>query len=157
MTLCASTGPEGAASEIRGMSRAAAIAQAAGSLACPVRLLFVSHTSDFSGAEVAMLRLIQSLPAGTDVAVACPPSGPLADALDAHGIARVAIAGTDVSFRLDPRTTPRGLAALGRSGLDVVRAIRRLRPDVIHANGTRAGLLAGPAARATGTPLVVQI
>jgi glycosyltransferase involved in cell wall biosynthesis len=38
-----------------------------------------------------------------------------------------------------------------------VRAIRRLRPDVVHANGVRAGLLTGIPARVTRTPLVVQV
>jgi L-malate glycosyltransferase len=104
-----------------------------------------------------MLRLLRSLPAGMDVAVACPPEGPLAAALDEHGVARVPITGTDVSFRLHPVSTPRGLAALAGSALGLVRTLRRLRPDVVHANGVRAGLLAGIPSRLTGTPLVVQV
>lgn len=120
-------------------------------------MLFVSHTSDFSGAEVAMLRLLRSVPGGTEVAVACPSAGPLADALDRAGVARVAIPGTDVSFRLHPLTTPRGVLALARSSLALARAIRRLRPDAIHANGVRAALLAGAPAALTRTPLVAQV
>jgi glycosyltransferase involved in cell wall biosynthesis len=104
-----------------------------------------------------MLRLLRTLRLHHEVAVACPAEGPLAGALDEHAIRRIPIAGTDVSFRLRPLTTTRGLVALGASSLGLVRAIRRWRPAVVHANGVRAGLLTAPAARLTRTPLVVQV
>jgi glycosyltransferase involved in cell wall biosynthesis len=104
-----------------------------------------------------MLRLLRNLRARHEVAVVCPPEGPLADALDEHGIRRLPIRGTDVSFRLRPLTTTRGLAALAASSLGLARAIRRWRPAVVHANGVRAGLLTAPVARLTRTPLVVQV
>jgi glycosyltransferase involved in cell wall biosynthesis len=104
-----------------------------------------------------MLRLLRVLRTRHEVAVACPSEGPLADALDDQGIRRLAIPGTDVSFRLRPLTTTRGLIALAASSLGLLRAIRRWRPAVVHANGVRAGLLTVPAARLTRTPLVVQV
>jgi len=123
-----------------------------------VRVLFVNHTSDFSGAEVAMLRLIASLPGEVRSSVACPPEGRLADVLDARGIERHPLPGTRVSFRLHPVDTPRGLADLGRSAAAVGEIARRAGADVVHANGTRAGLIAVPAARLRRAPaLVVQV
>src|SRR3954453_17545031 len=124
----------------------------------PLRTLFVSHTSDFSGAEVALLRLVPALSAdGVRCAVACPAGGRLSERLDAEGIERHPIAGTDLSFRLQPATTARGLVGLARSAWDRRRLARRWRADVIHANGVRAGLLAVPVSRSGGPPVVVQV
>jgi glycosyltransferase involved in cell wall biosynthesis len=105
-----------------------------------------------------MLRLVASLPPSVAAAVACPPEGRLVAVLDARGIARHALPGTSVSFRLHPRDTPRGVAGLARSARAVATIARRVRADVVHANGTRAGLIAAPAARARrAPPLVVQV
>jgi glycosyltransferase involved in cell wall biosynthesis len=117
----------------------------------------VSHTSDFSGAEVALLRLIGALGPTVRCAVACPAEGPLADALHARAIEHFPIAGTGVSFRLDPVATARGLGELARSTLEVARLARRWRADVVHANGVRAGLLTVPVGRLGGPPVVVQV
>ena len=123
-----------------------------------LRVLFVNHTSDFSGAEVAMLRLVASLPASVEAAVACPPEGRLAEVLDARGVERHALPGTALSFRLHPVDTPRRVADLARSTRIVGTLARRVGADVIHANGTRAGLIAAPPARAhRAPPLVVQL
>lgn len=107
-----------------------------------MRVLFVNHTGAVSGAEIALLRLIGRLEAQADVAVACPPEGRLARMLEERAIEHLPIDGTDVSFRLDPRQTSRGLALLAGSGRQLRRLARRWRPDVVHANGVRAGLLA---------------
>jgi glycosyltransferase involved in cell wall biosynthesis len=104
-----------------------------------------------------MLRLLEGLSGSVESAVACPPEGPLADAVDARGIQRFAIPGTDVSFRLHPVTTTRGMAALGHSIVTLGRLARRWRADIIHANGVRAGLLSVPVARLGGPATVVQV
>jgi L-malate glycosyltransferase len=104
-----------------------------------------------------MLRLLRALPPGTASAVACPSGGPLAATLAEHGVEHLPIRGTGVSFRLHPRWTPVGLADLGRSVADLRRHVRHWRPDVMHANGTRAGLLAVPVRRTGGAGLVVQV
>jgi glycosyltransferase involved in cell wall biosynthesis len=117
----------------------------------------VSHTGDFSGAEVAMLRLLRALPADVERAVACPPSGPLATALAGAGVEQLPIPGTAVSFRLHPRWTTQGLIDIGRSVAALRAQVRRWRPDVVHANTTRAGLLAAPLGRGDHPRLVVQV
>lgn len=122
-----------------------------------MRLLFVSHTGGFSGAEAAMIRLLRALPPDVRTAVACPPRGRLAEALAAEGVEVLPIEGTSVSFRLRPRTTAAGLAALLRSMAALRRHTRRWRPDVIHANGPRAGLVAASAGGRGRPGLVVQV
>src|SRR3954447_3698972 len=112
-----------------------------------LRVLFVSHTGEFSGAEASMLRLLDALPPDVERAVACPPDGRLAAAVAQRGIEHRPIRGTAVSFRLHPRWTAVGLADLGRSVTELRAHVRRWRPDVLHANSTRAGLLAAPLRR----------
>ncbi len=121
-----------------------------------MRILFANHTSAWSGAEVALMRLANELRREHDVAVACPSGGPLADAVDAAHIPRLALPEVDVSMRLHPVATPRGLAKMSSGGLALARAASRFRADVIHANTMRVGLMASVAVRAGAPPVVLH-
>jgi glycosyltransferase involved in cell wall biosynthesis len=121
-----------------------------------VRILFVNHTGAWSGAEVALLRLVASLRDEHEVVVACPPGGPLAAAVDRAGVRRLDVPAFEASLRLHPVRTPVGLAQLAVAALALVRLVRRVRPDVVHANTPRAGLMAAPARRLGGPPVVVR-
>lgn len=119
-------------------------------------VLFVNHTAAASGAELALLRLVDGLRSEHRVAVACPPDGPLAGLLDAAGVARHGIPAFEASLRLDPVQTPVGVGRLAAAGAALARLTRRLRPDVLHANTPRAGLEGAIARRLGGPPLVVR-
>jgi glycosyltransferase involved in cell wall biosynthesis len=121
-----------------------------------MRVLMVNHTSGFSGAEVALLRLIHGLGGDCQCAVACPSPGPFPDRLRAEGIEHYEITGTDASIRLQPSKTPRALVKLMRSALEVGAVSHRFGADVIHANGLRSGLIASITPRRNRPPLVVQ-
>jgi glycosyltransferase involved in cell wall biosynthesis len=105
------------------------------------RILFVNQTSQVSGAERSLLALLDGLGDAVEVIVACPP-GQLADEIAARGIPWRAIVGTRASFRLHPVHTTKGLADIARSALQVRRIAAAWRVDLIHANTTRAALLA---------------
>lgn len=120
-----------------------------------MRVLFVNHTARVSGGELSLLGLLEALPDEVEVAVACPP-GALTERLDAAGIARLPIQGTDGSLRLHPRRTPRALGEMAQAAVDIHRAVSRFRPDVVHANSIRAGLIAVAAHPAVGPPVVVH-
>jgi glycosyltransferase involved in cell wall biosynthesis len=122
-----------------------------------MRILFATHTGAWSGAEAALLRLMESLRSEHELAVACPPSGPFAAKMDQVGIERLSIPAVEVSFRLDPVLTPRGLAQLGAAGVALTRAARRFDADIIHASTMRAGLIGAIATRIGGPPLVVRV
>ena len=55
------------------------------------------------------------------------------------------------------RHTPRGIAEIARSSLQVRSAVRRLEPDLVHANTTRAALLAVLGRRRGGPPVLAHI
>jgi glycosyltransferase involved in cell wall biosynthesis len=106
-----------------------------------MRVLYVNQTAQISGAERSLLALLSGLDGDPESLVACPP-GDLSEALREGGIETTAIAGTEASFRLHPLHTPRGLGEIGHSSLQVRRLASRLAPDLVHANTTRASLLA---------------
>lgn len=106
-----------------------------------MRVLYVNQTGDVSGAERSLLALIGGLQGEVEPTLACP-DGTLSRLAAEAGIAREPILGTQASFRLHPVHTSRGLAEIGRSALQVRRLAQREAPALVHANTTRAALLA---------------
>jgi L-malate glycosyltransferase len=120
-----------------------------------MRVLYANQTGQVSGAERSLLDLIGRLPADVEPHVASP-RGELREELQGRGIAWSELPQTDLSFRLHPVHTGRGLAQLAGSARQLRRAARRLRPDVLHANTTRATLAALPA-HPGGMPLIGHV
>jgi glycosyltransferase involved in cell wall biosynthesis len=81
-----------------------------------------------------------------DAVVAAYGPGPLRDAAAAAGVPFVAL--QHVRRALSPWRDPRGLAEL-------VGLMRRFRPDLVHLNSSKAGVLGAVAARVARVPLVV--
>lgn len=121
-----------------------------------MRVLYVNQTSQVSGAERSLLALLEGLGEEVEESVACP-RGELSGAVRGLGIDVAPIVGTQASFRLHPLHTGRGLLDIGRSSLQVRRLARRVGPDLIHANTTRASLLALLARRGAGPPVLAHI
>jgi L-malate glycosyltransferase len=115
-----------------------------------VRVLYVSHTGQVSGAEEALCDLLRVLP--TDVEpLAGSPRGPLWERLEHLGIPVHELPATEGSLRLHPSQTPRAIGALAHAGGAIARLTRRQGADVVHANSVRAGLTTTLAA-AVGAP-----
>lgn len=106
-----------------------------------MRVLYVNQTADVSGAEHSLLALVAGLRGEVEPTLACP-SGRLSQLAAEAGIPTEPIVGTQASFRLHPVHTTRGVAEIGRSALQVRGLAKRLAPPLIHANTTRAALLA---------------
>ena len=121
-----------------------------------LRVLFVNQTAQVSGAEKSLLTLIEGLEGKVTPLVACP-EGELSAELRAIGIEPIPIRGTKGSFRLHPLHTGRGLLEMAESSLQIRRIVKRVTPDLVHANTTRAALLALLACGRSGPPLVAHI
>jgi glycosyltransferase involved in cell wall biosynthesis len=121
-----------------------------------MNILFLNHTAASSGAELALLRLIEGLRAEHTVALACPDDGPLSDQAYVAGIRRFSVPAFEASLRPDLLHTPVGLVRLGEGGIAVRRVARGFGADLVHANTTRAGLIGAVARRLGGPPLVVR-
>jgi len=121
-----------------------------------MRVLYVNQTAQVSGAERSLLALLQGLGGRVEPQVACP-SGELSEVLRGVGVEALPIAGTGASFRLHPVHTTRGLAEIARSSFQIRRLVARERPDLVHANTTRASLLALLARASGGPPAIAHI
>jgi glycosyltransferase involved in cell wall biosynthesis len=124
-----------------------------------LRVIYLDHTSQLSGGELALTRL---LPVLTDVEphVILGEEGPL--------VARLQQAGVSVEvFPMNRRTRhlEKDAVRLGRLPLSaawdtvwysvrLARRLRRLRPDVVHTNSLKSGIYGSIAARLSGIPLV---
>lgn len=122
-----------------------------------MKVLIVNQTSQMSGAEHSLLTLLDSLYGGDVELFAAVPNGALEKALARRGVPLRKIRGTDASFRLHPLHTPRALMELALAGRAVAAIARRERAQLVHANTTRAGLVALAARRLGGPPVLVHL
>jgi L-malate glycosyltransferase len=121
-----------------------------------VRVLYANHTSLVSGGERSLLDLLGGLPPEVEPIVACPP-GALTEAVRALRKPSAAMPEIDGSFRLRPWHSFRGLLQIIHGGIRLRSLAGRRSTHLIHANSTRAGLMAVVAARLGGPPVVVTV
>jgi L-malate glycosyltransferase len=106
-----------------------------------MRVLFVNHTAQVSGAERSLLDLVRDLDGRVEPHLACP-EGDLLDRARALEVPTHRITGTDGSLRLHPLRTPQSLAEIARSRAEIRRLAAGCDADIVHANSVRAGLMA---------------
>jgi L-malate glycosyltransferase len=111
-----------------------------------MRVLYVNHTAEISGAERSLLSLLAALPNTVEPRVGTP-RGQLSAAVRELGLPVTAITGTAGSLKLHPVHTSRALVEMGLAAAQVRRGADHHRAEVVHANSIRAGIvlaLAGP-------------
>jgi len=108
------------------------------------RLLLVITLAETGGAQSYVASLLPALTPEFDVAVAAHGDGFLRDAARAAGVRYVAL--EHVRRPLDPRRDLLGT-------LELIRLFRRARPDIVHVNSSKAGVLGRVAAAATRVPV----
>ncbi len=120
-----------------------------------MKVLFYNHTGQVSGAERVLLMILARLDrVNFDLLVICPEPGPLSGMVTSLGVPVQNIPGLEARFtwRVD-----RLLRYLGSFFLvigQLRRRVIRLKPDLIHANSIRAGLVATAATLGLGTRVV---
>jgi glycosyltransferase involved in cell wall biosynthesis len=108
------------------------------------RVLVLITLPEIGGAQTYVASLLPGLAQEFDVAVAAHGTGWLAERAAEAGVRYVSL--QHVRRPIDPLEDLRGLAEL-------VRLLVRLRPDVVHANSSKAGILGRIAATLTGVPV----
>ncbi|HUE95902.1 MAG TPA: glycosyltransferase family 4 protein, partial [Longimicrobiaceae bacterium] len=121
-----------------------------------MHVCYLSHTSEIQGGgERSLIEMIQHVEAAGHRVMLISPPGPLRDEYR-----KVSESPHEqVMFRIMRRTrNPLRLVAYAASYLRSVarlrRAIRRSRPDVVHANSAPAALFGGVAVMGLGVPMV---
>lgn len=127
-----------------------------------IRVVYVDHTAQLSGGELALLRLLPAL-RGVQAHVVLAENGPLVDRLLREGLS-VEVLEMERSARQLSRRQVRPIAlptrALLGSTTYVARLalrLRRLKPDVVHTNSLKAAVYGGLAARIAGVPCIWHI
>lgn len=126
------------------------------------RVVYLDHVAQLSGGEIALLRLVPHL-GEVDAHVILGEDGPFADALVRAGVSVevMALRESARGLRKDAVTAhavPFG--AVLATITYVVRLalhLRRLHPDLVHANSLKAGVYGSLAARLAGVPVVWHV
>jgi glycosyltransferase involved in cell wall biosynthesis len=106
--------------------------------------MLVITLAEVGGAQSYVASLLPALADRFDVTVAASGPGPLVDAAAASGARFIPL------DHLRRRISPwRDLVAL----LELVRLLRRERPEIVHANSSKAGILGRVAAYLAGVPI----
>lgn len=121
------------------------------------RILYVNHTGLMSGAEHVLLNLLRGLDRSRfEPIVLCPGYGGLANEILQLGVEWVPI--PTVHARFSWRSGQlRSIGSLVHTIKAVRSQIRALSPDFIHANSTRAGIVATLAAAGTGRKVIWHV
>jgi glycosyltransferase involved in cell wall biosynthesis len=107
----------------------------------PVAVTFVSSHARLGGEENYLLKLIEELGEGWMRNVICLEDAPFVERLRLEGIPTEVIP-----------TGPR--LGIAPSAVKLRRAIRRAKPDVVHANGVKAAVVCAAALTGSGVPWI---
>lgn len=127
-----------------------------------LRVLYIDHTAQLSGGEIALLRLLPHL-TGVCAHVILAQDGPLVGRLHRHGVSVEVLPLSEAARDLRKDTVKPGgipLAAVWQTVRYVVRLTRRLRtlqPDLVHTNSLKAGVYGTLAARLAGIPSIWHV
>jgi glycosyltransferase involved in cell wall biosynthesis len=127
-----------------------------------LRIVYVDHVAQLSGAEIALLRMLPFL-SGVSAHVILAEDGPLVGRLHRDGISVEVLPMAEPARDLRKDAVRPGrisLAAIWHTVRYVVRLARRLRqlePDLVHTNSLKAGVYGNLAARLAGVPSIWHV
>jgi len=120
-----------------------------------MKILFYNHTGQVSGAERMLLMILARLNQHLfDPLVICPESGPLTSMATSLGVPVESVLGLEARFTWRAGRLLRYLKSFFLVIRELRRKVVRLKPDLIHANSIRAGLVATAATLGMGTRIV---
>lgn len=126
----------------------------------PLRVTYLDHVGRVSGAEIALVRLIEAVGPELEATVILAENGELVERLDAAG-ATVEVLPLAEEVRGMSRSQIRpglrqahGAAEVARYTGRLRRRLRDLRPDLVHTTSLKASVYGMVAARAAGLPVL---
>lgn len=127
-----------------------------------LRVVYLDHCAMLSGAEIALLRLLEALADTVEPFVILGEDGPLAQRLRSLGAqvevvemppGLATVTRKQVGTRMDPRALVRAAAYSAR----LVPLLRRIQPDIVHTNSLKAAFYGVPAARMARLPVLWHV
>jgi glycosyltransferase involved in cell wall biosynthesis len=126
----------------------------------PLRVTYLDHVARLSGAEIALVRLLDAVGPELEATVILAEDGELVERLDATG-ARVEVLPLAEEVRGLRRGEIRPGIRQARAAAEVARytgrlrrRLRELRPDLVHTTSLKASVYGIVAARAAGLPVL---
>jgi glycosyltransferase involved in cell wall biosynthesis len=110
-----------------------------------MKILYLVTKADLGGAQVHVLDLLRGLRRETDAAVGVGETGYFTDAVRKLGVPYYVL--PNLVHPISPLKDCRAV-------VDVAQLIRLLKPDVVHAHTSKAGVIGRLAARAAGVPSI---
>ncbi len=127
-----------------------------------LRVVYLDHTAQLSGGEIALLRLLPHLDR-VNAHVLLAENGPLVERLHLAGISTEVLPFAAPARDLrkgDVRRGGFGLAVAATTATYVLKLaarLRALRPDIVHTNSLKSGVYGSLAARLAGVPLIWHV
>ena len=125
-----------------------------------LRVVYLDHCAQLSGAELAMARLLPALAADVEAHVLLGEDGPLVARLEAAGVSTEVLPMAEAARGLSRnRVRPGRLpgASMGHTAhyvATVARRLHRLRPDLVHTNSLKANVYGSVAGNLARVPVV---
>jgi L-malate glycosyltransferase len=123
-----------------------------------VKILYYNHTGKVSGAERVMLMMFGALDReSVEPVVMCPTDGPLAAMSEKTGVRTLVSRALNARFTWRPDRLIQYLISLVRVVQEARGVIKAERPDIVHANSIRAGLVMSTATVGIKIPVVWHV
>ncbi len=123
-----------------------------------VRVAYVNHTGAVSGAEVVLMNMVRGLDRSAyEPVVICPAEGELARQLEEEGVPWMPLPAVQARFTWRPDRLWDAAKSLARSIQALRHTLRRIDPEIVHANSVRAGMVTSLASIASGRKVVWHV
>jgi L-malate glycosyltransferase len=122
-----------------------------------MKVCYYNHTGKVSGAEKVLFTLLANLGHGFEISLIAPETAQIRGFCRENGIRHHPVSELRARFTMNPLLLAR-YAFSGFQGIaQVRRLVRQISPDVLHANSTRAGVVACLATLGRKTPVVWHV
>ena len=122
-----------------------------------MKVCYYNHTGKVSGAEKVLFTLLANVGPGFEISLVSPETAPIQEFCLKHGIRHLPVDELRARFTMNPFRLIRYIIS-GLKGISQVsRRVRQVAPDILHANSTRAGMVACLAMLGSKKPVVWHV
>jgi L-malate glycosyltransferase len=122
-----------------------------------MEVCYYNHTGKVSGAEKVLFTLLANLGPGFGISLIAPETTQIRAFCHEHGIRHLPVNELRARFTMNPFLLIRYLCSAFRGIWQVRRLVKQVAPDLLHANSTRAGLVACIATIGSRTPVLWHV
>jgi L-malate glycosyltransferase len=122
-----------------------------------IKICYYNHTGKVSGAEKVLFTLLANLGPGFEPSLIAPGTPQVRGFCEQHGIRHLPVDELKARFTMNPIMLMKYMGSALHGVLQVRRLVNEAAPDVLHANSTRAGMVACLATTGSNTPVIWHI